>query len=79
MLRIDEMSNTLVAPQAGGLVTEVNPDRAELVAMLASSWEAFASELGHAARRLPGGHNGHSSAVFSPVVESRRVAPSSFR
>jgi hypothetical protein len=46
VLRIDETSNTLVAPQAGGLVTEVNPDRAELLALLSSSWEAFASELG---------------------------------
>jgi hypothetical protein len=52
LLRIDETSNTLVAPQAGGLVTEVNPDRAELLALLASSWEAFASELGHGSLRF---------------------------
>ncbi len=52
MLRIDETSNTLVAPQAGGLVTEVNPDRAELLALLASSWEAFSAELGHPSLRL---------------------------
>ena len=52
MLRIDESSNTLVAPQAGGLVTEVNPDRAELLALLASSWEAFSAELGHASLRF---------------------------
>ena len=31
MLRIDETSKTLVAPQAGGLVTEGNTDRAELL------------------------------------------------
>ena len=43
MLRIDETSNTLVAPQAGGLVTEVNPDRAELLSLLSASWEAFSS------------------------------------
>ena len=30
MLRIDETSNTLMAPQAGGLVTEGNPGRDEL-------------------------------------------------
>jgi hypothetical protein len=54
VLRIDETSNTLVAPQAGGLVTEVNPDRAELLALLASSWEAFAAELGHPSLRLVG-------------------------
>jgi hypothetical protein len=52
VLRIDETSNTLVAPQAGGLVTEVNPDRAELLALLTSSWEAFSAELGHSSLRF---------------------------
>ena len=33
VLRIDETSKTLVAPQAGGLVTEGNPDREELLAL----------------------------------------------
>ena len=46
MLRIDETSKTLVAPQAGGLVTEASPDRAELLALVGASWEAFAQELG---------------------------------
>lgn len=46
MLRIDETSGTLVAPQAGGLVTENSPDRDELLALVGSSWEAFAHELG---------------------------------
>jgi hypothetical protein len=52
VLRIDETSNTLVAPQAGGLVTEVNPDRGELLALLTASWDAFSAELGHASLRL---------------------------
>ena len=52
MLRIDETSKTLVAPQAGGLVTEGNPDRAELLALLAASWDAFSAELGHPSLRL---------------------------
>ena len=52
MLRIDETSNTLVAPQAGGLVTEVNPDRDQLLALLTASWNAFSSELGHASLRF---------------------------
>ena len=52
MLRIDETSKTLVAPQAGGLVTEGNPDRAELLALLAASWEAFSAELGHPSLRF---------------------------
>ena len=46
MLRIDETSKTLVAPQAGGLVTEASPDREELLALVGASWEAFARELG---------------------------------
>ena len=46
MLRIDETSKTLVAPQAGGLVTEASPDREELLALVGASWEAFAQELG---------------------------------
>ena len=46
MLRIDETSKTLVAPQAGGLVTEASPDREELLALVGASWQAFAHELG---------------------------------
>jgi hypothetical protein len=49
VLRIDETSGTLVAPQASGLVQESPPDREELLALVTSSWEAFAGELG-----LPG-------------------------
>jgi hypothetical protein len=52
LLRIDETSKTLVAPQAGGLVTEGNPDRAELLALLGASWDAFSAELGHPSLRL---------------------------
>lgn len=46
MLRIDETSGTLVAPQASGLVQESPPDREELLGLVTSSWDAFASELG---------------------------------
>jgi len=46
LLRIDETSKTLVAPQAGGLVTEASPDREELLALVGASWAAFAQELG---------------------------------
>jgi hypothetical protein len=52
VLRIDETSQTLVAPQAGGLVTEGNPDRAELLALLTGSWAAFSTELGHPSLRF---------------------------
>jgi hypothetical protein len=52
LLRIDETSGTLVAPQAGGLVTENSPDRDELLALVGASWEAFAQELGHPSLRL---------------------------
>jgi hypothetical protein len=52
VLRIDETSKTLVTPQAGGLVAETSPDRAELLALLGASWAAFAGELGHPGLRL---------------------------
>lgn len=52
MLRIDETSKTLVAPPAGGLVTEVSPDREEMLALVSSSWEAFAGELGQPSLRF---------------------------
>ena len=52
LLRIDESSGTLVAPQAGGLVTETSPERDELLALVAASWTAFAQELGMPNLRL---------------------------
>ena len=52
MLRIDETSGTLVAPQAGGLVTETSPERDELLALVGASWSAFAQELGMPNLRL---------------------------
>ena len=54
MLRIDETSKTLVAPQAGGLVTEAAPERDELLTLITASWEAFAGELGLPHLRLVG-------------------------
>jgi len=54
LLRIDETSGTLVAPQAGGLVTENSPERDELLGLIAASWEAFAQELGMPSLRLVG-------------------------
>jgi hypothetical protein len=52
VLRIDETSGTLVAPQASGLMQESPPDREELLSLVTSSWEAFAGELGIPAVRL---------------------------
>lgn len=46
MLRIDETSKTLVAPQEGGFVPEAPPAREELLHLLASGWQAFAAEIG---------------------------------
>jgi hypothetical protein len=46
MLRIDETAKTLMAPQAGGFVPEAPPERAELLHLLATGWQAFAAELG---------------------------------
>jgi hypothetical protein len=52
VLRIDETSGTLVPPQAAGLVQETPPDREELLALVTSSWDAFAAELGLTGVRL---------------------------
>src|SRR3954447_26396577 len=52
LLRIDETSGTLVAPQAGGLVTENSPERDEMLALVGASWSAFAQELGMPNLRL---------------------------
>jgi hypothetical protein len=52
VLRIDETSKTLVAPQAGALVTEASPEREELLALVGASWEAFVGEMGLPSLRL---------------------------
>jgi hypothetical protein len=52
VLRIDETSGTLVAPQASGLVQETPPDREELLGLVTASWDAFAAELGLSGVRL---------------------------
>jgi hypothetical protein len=52
VLRIDETSGTLVAPQASGLVQETPPDREELLGLVTSSWDAFAGELDLSGVRL---------------------------
>jgi hypothetical protein len=52
VLRIDETSGTLVAPQASGLVQESPPDREELLSLVTASWDAFAGELGLEGVRL---------------------------
>jgi hypothetical protein len=46
MLRIDETSKTLVAPQEAAFVPEAPPARDELLALVASGWNAFAAEIG---------------------------------
>ena len=52
MLRIDETSGTLVAPEPAALVTEAAPDRAELLTLVAASWTAFVQELGMPSLKL---------------------------
>src|SRR5688572_8300449 len=48
MLRIDETSKTLVAPQEAAFVPEAAPARDELLTLVSSGWTAFAGEIGHA-------------------------------
>jgi hypothetical protein len=46
MLRIDESSKTLVAPQEAAFVAEAAPARDELLALVSSGWQAFSAEIG---------------------------------
>ena len=46
MLRIDEKSKTLVAPEASEFVPVDAPSRDELHALLSAGWDAFAGEIG---------------------------------
>ncbi|MEA2124148.1 MAG: hypothetical protein QOI80_930 [Solirubrobacteraceae bacterium] len=46
MLRIDESSKTLVAPEAAELVPDEALGRDELHALISAGWDAFAAEIG---------------------------------
>ena len=81
MLRIDETSKTLVAPQAGGLVTEAAPEREELLALVSSSWEAFSHELGMPNVRLvvlAGGFDPRALATVEWLSRRHGVEVSAF-
>ena len=62
MLRIDETSKTLVAPQEGGFVPEAPPARDELLHLLASGWQAFAAEIGQP-------HVGYLAHTMDPGID----------
>lgn len=46
MLRIDESSKTLVAPQSTEFVSAGAPPRDELHALITAGWDAFSAEIG---------------------------------
>lgn len=52
MLRIDESSKTLVAPQQGGFEPEAPLERSELLTLISAGWDAFADEMGQSHLRL---------------------------
>jgi hypothetical protein len=52
MLRIDETSKTLVAPEAAAFVPEPALARDELLTLLTAGWTAFAAEIGEPALRF---------------------------
>ena len=53
MLRIDETSGTLVAPQASGPRARARRTAKSCSALVTASWDAFAGELGLSGVRLP--------------------------
>lgn len=55
MLRIDETSKTLVAPQATDYVADDVPARDELHALISGGWNAFAGEIGQPELQPVGG------------------------
>lgn len=85
MLRIDETSNTLVAPQQGGFEPEAPLERTELLTLICSGWTPFAHELGRTHLRLlaiepqPGvdllGFDDASGRVVVMVVADRQEDP----
>jgi hypothetical protein len=73
MLRIDETSKTLVAPQADAFVADVAPDQSELTTLLSSSWEAFAGEMGQPHLRFCGHHPAEGIDMLAFDADTGRV------
>lgn len=74
MLRIDETSKTLVAPQADAFVADVAPDQSELTTLLSSSWEAFAGEMGQPNMRFCAHNPVEGIDMLAFDADSGRVA-----
>ena len=71
MLRIDETSGTLVAPEAT-LGPDVDLDRGELLRLLGAGWSAFAAEIGQPGLQL-------AAAAAAPGVDVLAVDESGSR
>jgi hypothetical protein len=74
MLRIDETSKTLVAPEPPSFVPEPALARDELHALLSSGWELFAAELGQPHLRFLAAHPAPSIDIVAFDQAAGRVA-----
>ena len=76
MLRIDESSKTLVAPESTEFVPDAPPARDELHALITAGWDAFAAEIGQSHLKAVGaGPGGAQSGIdlLAMDVETGRV------
>lgn len=73
MLRIDESSKTLVAPESNELVPVAPPARDELLALITAGWDAFAAEIGESRLKAAGAAPDAGVDLLAMDVEAGRV------
>ncbi len=73
MLRIDESSKTLVAPESPELVPDAPPARDELHSLITAGWDAFAAEIGQSRLKAIGAAPVPGIDLLAMDVEAGRI------
>ena len=73
MLRIDESSKTLVAPESTEFVPDAPPARDELHALITAGWDAFAAEIGQSRLKAVGAAPEPGIDLLAMDVEAGRI------
>jgi hypothetical protein len=73
MLRIDESSKTLVAPESTEFVPDAPPARDELHALITAGWDAFAAEIGQTQLKAVGAAPEPGIDLLAVEVEAGRA------